>query len=106
MLNMIKNAMGLGSTVDYVEMKKRNALILDVRSRGEFQSGHYAEAKNIPLDEISQHISALLKEDRPIITCCMSGARSGAAKRELEAQGIEAYNGGNWSQVGQAHAEA
>ena len=106
MLDMIKNAMGFGSALDYKEMKQRNALILDVRSRAEFQSGHYPESKNIPLDELSQHISNLKKENRPIITCCMSGARSGAAKRELEAQGIEAHNGGNWSQVGQEHAKA
>lgn len=106
MINMIKNAMGFGTSLDYTEMKQRNALILDVRSRAEFQSGHYGEAKNIPLDELDQHIAALKQEDRPIITCCMSGARSGAAKRQLETSGIEAYNGGNWSQTAQAHSEA
>ncbi|MAY84388.1 MAG: sulfurtransferase [Flavobacteriales bacterium] len=106
MLDMIKNAMGLGSTVDYTEMKKRNALILDVRSRAEFQSGHFKDAKNIPLDELSNHIASLKKEERPIITCCMSGARSGAAARQLEAEGIEAHNGGNWSQLGNAYHQA
>jgi rhodanese-related sulfurtransferase len=106
MINMIKNAMGFGTSLDYTDMKKRNALILDVRSRAEFQSGNYPEAKNIPLDEISQHVSALKKEDRPIITCCMSGARSGAAKRQLEAAGVEVYNGGNWAEVGNAHQQA
>jgi len=106
MINMIKNAMGLRTKLDYQEMKKRNALILDVRSRAEFQSGHYPEAKTIPLDEMDQHISALKKENRPIITCCLSGARSGAAKRQLEAEGIETYNGGNWSTLEKAHSKA
>lgn len=107
MLNMIKSAMGLGSNLDYKEMKAKNAMIIDVRSRAEFQSGHYEKAHNIPLDEISRSIPELKKEGRPIITCCMSGARSGAAQRELQAAGIEnVYNGGNWSNVGREFEQA
>lgn len=107
MLDMIKAAMGFGPSLDYSDLKKKNALILDVRSRGEFQSGHYQKAKNIPLDELSSKIADLKKENRPIITCCMSGARSGSAKSQLEAAGCaEVYNGGNWNSVGQAFEQA
>lgn len=103
MLNSIKTALGFGSGLNIQDLKERNALILDVRSSGEFQSGHYEKAKNIPLDQLTSKISQLKKENRPIITCCVSGARSGAAKRELEAAGIEeVYNGGNWSSLGRS----
>lgn len=103
---MIKSALGFGPDINYKDLKDRNALIIDVRSRGEFQSGHYDKAKNIPLDELSSKISGLKKENRPIVTCCMSGARSGSAKRELEAAGCkEVYNGGNWASVGRAFDE-
>lgn len=106
MINLIKQAMGLSSALNYADLKKREAMILDVRSSAEFMSGHHPQAKNIPLDEITSHIPALKQKGLPIITCCMSGARSGAAKRQLEAEGIEAYNGGNWSQLGKAYDQA
>lgn len=103
MLDFIKTAMGMGPAIDYKDLKDRNALILDVRSQAEFQSGHYPKAKNIPLDQLSSKLNELSKESRPIVTCCMSGARSGSAKRELEAAGCkEVYNGGNWASVGRS----
>jgi len=107
MLNIFKTAMGFGPTLDYSDLKGKNAMILDVRSVGEFQSGHYEGAVNIPLDQISSKVNELKKENRPIITCCMSGARSGSAQRELEAAGLtEVYNGGNWASVGRSFDEA
>lgn len=107
MFDMFKAAMGFGPSIDYADLKERDVLILDVRSKGEFQSGHFESAKNIPLDELSSRISELKEMDRPIVTCCMSGARSGSAQRELEAAGYkEVYNGGNWATVGKAFMEA
>ena len=107
MLDIIKSAMGFGPSIDFKELKEKNALIIDVRSRGEFQSGHYEHAINIPLDELGTKVNQLKKENRPIVTCCMSGARSGSAKRELEAAGCaEVHNGGNWSSVGRSFEEA
>ena len=37
----------------------KNALILDVRSIGEFRSGHIPNAKNIPVQELSSQINNL-----------------------------------------------
>ena len=37
----------------------KNALILDVRSVGEFRSGHIPNAKNIPVQELSTQINNL-----------------------------------------------
>jgi rhodanese-related sulfurtransferase len=46
---------------------------------------------------VKQSIPDLQKKGRPVITCCLSGARSGMAKALLASAGLEVYNGGNWS---------
>ena len=40
MIQLIKNILGLGSKADLKELVKNGALILDVRSKGEYESGH------------------------------------------------------------------
>lgn len=59
----------------------KNALILDVRSIGEFRSGHIPNAKNIPVQELSSQINNLdaYKND-DIIVYCASGGRSSSAE--------------------------
>ena len=80
-----------------LEAIKNGAIIVDVRTPGEFGQGHIKGSKNIPLNEISSKISQIQKWNKPIITVCASGSRSGMAKRTLKANGIEVYNGGSWS---------
>ena len=96
MLSAIKSLFGLGPKVNYKELMQRGAIIIDVRSKGEFASGHIKGAKNIPLDVLSNNLNGLDKS-KPIITCCASGMRSGAAKGMLKSKGYnEVYNGGAW----------
>jgi len=71
------------------------AVIVDVRSKGEFQSGHLKNAINIPLDALSSNLSKL-KLDKPVITCCASGMRSGSARSLLQKKGYNVVNGGSW----------
>ncbi len=75
------------------------AVIIDVRSPGEFAGGHAKGAINIPLDTIGQNITKIKKYNKAVVTCCRSGARSGSAAAMLEGQGIEVYNGGSWQSV-------
>lgn len=97
MLESIKNILGMGAKTDYRELVKQGAIILDVRSKGEFISGHIKNAINIPVDQLNQNLSKLKDKDRCIICCCASGMRSGTAKRILESHGYKAvYNGGGW----------
>jgi phage shock protein E len=97
MLAAIKNMLGIGPKTDYNELIKQGAIILDVRSKGEFSAGHIKNSINIPVDQLSNNLSKLKDKDKGII-CCASGMRSGAAKRILEAGGYKAvYNGGGWS---------
>jgi len=98
MLAAIKNILGMGPKTDFNELIKQGAVILDVRSKGEFSGGHIKNSINIPVDQLSNNLSKLKNKDKSIICCCASGMRSGAAKRILESNGYKAvYNAGGWS---------
>jgi len=98
MLSFLKNLFSTQPQADLGELIQKGATIIDVRSKGEFQGGHLKGSINIPLKNLSEHISKI-KKDKPVITCCASGARSGAAKSILKANGFEAYNGGPWTNL-------
>jgi rhodanese-related sulfurtransferase len=100
MLETIKNLFGFGgSSVDFAELKKQGAVILDVRTRGEYQSGHIKGSVNIPLNELPSQLSKL-KKDKPIITCCASGMRSSSARSILTSNGFNVvHNGGGWTSL-------
>lgn len=96
MLNTIKQIFGFGQSVDYAALVKQGAIILDVRSKGEYAGGHIKGSINIPVDTLSNNLSKL-KKDKPIITCCASGMRSSSAKSILKSNGFtEVHNGGGW----------
>jgi rhodanese-related sulfurtransferase len=77
----------------------RGAIVVDVRSPGEFQSGNFGISINIPLSEISARISEL-KTGKPIVLCCASGSRSGMAVRILKSNGlIDVINAGPWGNL-------
>lgn len=78
------------------EFKNRGAIILDVRSKGEYDSGAIPGSKNIPLPGLNSKISQIKKWNKPVICCCASGMRSASAAGILRSQGIEAINGGGW----------
>ena len=99
MINTIKQMFGLGPKVDLNEVIKRGAVIVDVRTKSEFASGHAKVSVNIPLDNLRSEMSKLDKS-KPIITCCASGIRSATAKNILVSNGFtEVYNGGGWTSV-------
>lgn len=92
--------LGLGShTTNIKEYLKKGAVIIDVRSQGEFQGGHVNGAKNIPLQHISSQIASLKKLNKPVIVCCASGMRSAQANGILKKNGIDSINGGGWQTV-------
>ncbi|OJW82031.1 MAG: sulfurtransferase [Bacteroidetes bacterium 46-16] len=96
MLQFIKKMLGGGPKADIGELLANGAIILDVRSPGEYASGHIKGSLNIPLNALPMQM-AKLKKDKAIITCCASGMRSGSAKSMLKANGFaEVHNGGSW----------
>ncbi|MCW9036772.1 rhodanese-like domain-containing protein [Altibacter sp.] len=78
------------------DLVARDAVIVDVRSRGEYAGGAIPGSKNIPLPVISGKLSEIKKWNKPVILCCASGMRSGSATAILKSNGIEAMNGGGW----------
>ena len=98
MIKTIKNLFGMKPQTDYSELVKQGAIILDVRSKGEFTGGHIKNAINIPVDQLSNNLSKLKDKNKCIVCCCASGMRSGTAKKILESQGYKAvFNAGSWN---------
>jgi rhodanese-related sulfurtransferase len=94
---MLKQLFGLGPKVDYAELVKQGAIILDVRSKGEYAGGAIKGSMNISLDQLSNNLSKLKDKNTTIITCCASGMRSASAKNILKSNGyINVHNGGGW----------
>ena len=97
MLQALKQLFGFGPKVDYKALVNQGAIILDVRSKSEFQSGHIKGAINISVDALSNQLAQLKDKNKPIITCCASGMRSAAAKNILKSNGYQTvHNGGSW----------
>ena len=81
------------------EMLEEGATIVDVRSKAEYAGGHLNNSINIPLDSLEANLKKLNK-NKPVITCCASGMRSGSAKRILQSNGFEeVVNGGGWTSL-------
>lgn len=74
-------------------------VIIDVRTKEEFQQGAYPGAINIPLDELMYHIEELGNNaSREIVVYCASGARSAYAQQVLMQMGYaNVRNGGGLS---------
>jgi phage shock protein E len=71
------------------------ASIVDVRTPGEYDEGHYPGAINIPLNELPSRLDEFKEMKTPIVAYCRSGARSGMAVSLLKQSGInEVINGG------------
>lgn len=101
MLSVLKKLFGGGPSIDYSELVKNGAQIIDVRTKGEYQSGHIKGSVNIPLDVLKSNLSKI-KKDKAVITCCASGMRSASAKSILSANGFtEVHNGGGWQSLNQ-----
>lgn len=97
MLSLLKNLFSSAPAVDYKELVKGGAIILDVRSKGEYAGGHIKGSMNIPVDQLAQNLGKLKDKDKTIITCCASGMRSSAARGILRSNGYtNVHNGGGW----------
>lgn len=83
-----------------------NATIIDVRTDGEYQSGHIKDSKHIPLHQLSGHLAALGQElvGKDVLVICHTGSRSASACIPLSKQGLKVYNvtGGmmGWNMLG------
>lgn len=76
-------------------------IVVDVRSKEEWDSGHVETAIHIPHTEIADRIAEISdNKDAKIVTYCAVGGRAGKAKEALEALGFtNVENGGGYDDV-------
>jgi len=99
MFESIKKLLGI-KTIDYAQLVKEGAIILDVRTKGEYGYGHIRGSVNIPVDQLGKNLNKFKDKKRTIITCCESGMRSASAKGILTSNGfINVHNGGRWASL-------
>jgi phage shock protein E len=100
-MNILQQLFGGSSQADLKAKIEEGAFLVDVRTPGEYSSGHVKGSVNIPLDSVTQQI-AQFKDKKNIIVFCRSGNRSGQAKMILEQNGFtNVVNGGTWEDVNQ-----
>ena len=103
-----KNTDSSSGSVNYMEAKEKiindGAILLDVRTKEEYNEKHIDGASLLPLDKIDiDSISQIVSEkDTPIIVYCRSGNRSQQAREKLIALGYsKVYDLGamsNWKE--------
>lgn len=72
------------------------AIILDVRTETEYNTGHIEGSVNISLGTIRERYTEL-DPGKTYITCCSHGLRSVKAENILKQKGFKnVYNGGAW----------
>ncbi len=78
---------------------RQGATLVDVRSPGEFASGHINGAINIPVDQIRSRMSEI-PSGKPVVLYCRSGARSSSAAQTLRSAGrTDVHNAGAMSNL-------
>ncbi len=97
---------GVGSVTpgDAHQRQSAGSLLIDVRERQEWNSGHAPGAKHIPLGQLAQRARELPK-DRELLVICRSGNRSSVAVELLQQAGfpqVHNVTGGMvvWQRVG------
>ena len=70
-------------------INRRNALVLDVRDKTDFDAGHVPNARNIPQAELDGRLREIEKfKSRPVVVNCVSEARSAAICATLKKHGF------------------
>ncbi|MEU1576706.1 rhodanese-like domain-containing protein [Streptomyces collinus] len=93
-------------TAEQASARLHELTVIDVRTPGEYATGHLPDAHNIPLDRLDAALPALrtTAERGDLLVVCASGARSAEACRRLAEAGVPAatLTGGTstWTQLG------
>jgi len=93
-----------------LKINREDALVIDVRTSDEYVKGHIPNARNVPLGDLEKRSAELIKDSKPLILCCATGARSSVALGTLRKAGAESVfhlAGGiqAWERAGQPLAK-
>lgn len=88
--NVVDGTLELWYAEHWAELRD-GALVLDVRSPGEFAAGHLPGALNVPHTELRERLGEVraAAADRPVLALCGSGVRSHIAHRLLAQEGFD-----------------
>ena len=91
--NVIENEInGLVKNIFWEDVENTDTpYVLDARTKGEYESGHFSEAINIPVDELRENMDKLDK-NKEILVYCKTGVRSYIACRILIQNGFKVKN--------------
>ena len=78
-------------------MQENEYVILDVRTKEEYDEAHLVEAINIPYNEINETIE--IDKDKVVLVYCRSGNRSSIAYDVLESLGYKVYDLGAFNEI-------
>lgn len=70
------------------QLVSAGAKLVDVRSPAEYTRGHIDGAINVPVQELDRWATEQSERTEAVVVYCASGARSGRAKRLLQARGF------------------
>tara|TARA_B110000003_G_scaffold23908_1_gene22914 strand:- start:489 stop:905 length:417 start_codon:yes stop_codon:yes gene_type:complete len=66
-------------------INRQGAVVVDVREKKEFDTGHIVDSINIPLAKLKQRLSELRKhKEKPIVVVCKLGQHSSDAAKTLQ----------------------
>jgi phage shock protein E len=90
------------SSKEAQEYLRNGAMVIDVRSMNEFESGHLMQAYNMPLDRIEVLAPSTVKDrNKVLLLHCATGVRSNMAKKRLEGIGYKnVFNLGSYERAG------
>ena len=80
-----------------IQERTKGHIIVDVRSKEEYETGHLEGAINIPYDEIDENIG--LDRDKTIMVYCKSGVRSYEAYNRLINLGYDVIDLGAYDSI-------
>jgi rhodanese-related sulfurtransferase len=100
-MNFFNQLFGGAAPAGLQQAIAEGAFLVDVRTSGEFASGHVKGSVNIPLDQLTSNLNKF-KNKKNTVVFCQSGGRSRQAKLILEQNGLKNItDGGSWNQVNQ-----
>ena len=85
-----------------VRLLNQGAVMLDVRTREQFDTGHVIDARNVPAADVDGAAESLKRlREKVVIACCENGLASAGVARALRALGftqVATLRGGlqNW----------
>ena len=69
-------------------INRQDAVVVDVREKKDFDTGHIVDSINIPLAKLNQRLTELKKhKEKPVVVVCKIGQQSGDAAKTLQESG-------------------